>query len=220
MNGKRTRLLLPVLLVLLIPLRMPGIARGEDSAEPRIYNKGLQLGWGWGASRLDLDLDGRELLPADQRSFDAWANGVDLICGIGFGPNFRTEFTVYFESHDSPTTDYNTYCGGIRFDGVFTLKSEWVVQPELIAGMGWGGLIYETDETPDHIYGWLQGNMGAGARWRLGDRWSLDGQYVYSILDVERELISDIDGEDEEETRFVGGDGRLHRVSLRLVYDF
>jgi len=204
-------------LALAAALLLAGAARaGED----RQFNRGFQLGVGWGVSDLTVDLDDRVLLPESEQEFDSFSHGPDLICGYGFGPYFRTEFTVHIGEHDSPGTALRTYNGGLRFDGVFTLLPKARLQPELLAGMGWYGLIYDSEESSDYFYAMLQGSFGAGLRWRIGDHWALGGQYVFSILDVEREIVGDLDSDEEGDLRFVGGDGHLHRIALRMVYDF
>ena len=86
--------------------------------------------------------------------------------------------------------------------------------------MGWYGLIYDREDSSDYFYAMLQGSIGAGLRWRVDDHWSLDAQYVFSILDVEREIVGDLDSDEEGDLRFVGGDGHRHRIALRMVYDF
>ncbi len=188
--------------------------------EGRQYNQGFQLGLGWGVSEVTVDLDNRVLLPGDEQDFDSFSQGPDLVCGYGFGPHFRTEFTFHIGKHDSPSTVLDTYTGGLRFDGVITLLPDAPLQPELIAGMGWFGLIYDNDQTADYFYAMLQGSLGGGLRWRMSDRWSVNGSYVFSILDVEREIVGDLDSEQDGDLRFVGGDGHLHRVAVRMVYDF
>lgn len=193
-------------------------ARAEDQdGRPHEYNRGFQLGAGWGRTDVDLNLDGTQLVPAGEAGYDPAGQGLDLVAGWGFGPAFRTEFALGVAAHDSDSAAYGVYSGTFRFDGIFTLAPRWRVQPELIAGMGWGGVVYTDADEPDYLYGWLQGDLGAGLRWRLGEHWSLDGQYIYSLLNVEREFVND--GSDEE-TNYVEGDGHLQRMTLRLVYDF
>jgi opacity protein-like surface antigen len=204
--------------VLLACSLAPG-AMAAKWAPPEGQGKGFTLGLGWGVTNLDVELDGREVLTAEQQVFERWGNGPEVIMGVGFGPRFRTEFSFLISEHSGTNTEYNVYCGGMRAEGVISPWPKARLQPEIIAGMGYGGLIYQGDDKTDYIYGWIQGNLGLGLRWRLNRHWTVDGQFVHSILDVERELSGD-DEFDDEYVRFVGGKGHMQRLGLRLIYDF
>lgn len=217
----RARALVPTALLLGGLAFGVGLAAADEGEQtvPDGQNKGFTLGLGWGATNLHVSLDGRELLTPEQRVYEHWGNGPEIIMGVGFGPRFRLEFTALISEHTGDNPEYNVYSGGMRAEGIISFRTGSRLQPEFIAGMGFGGLMYEHEDRTDYIYGWGQGNLGPGLRWRLNRHWTLDGQYIYSILDVERELSGD-HPEDDDYSRFVGGEGHSQRLGLRLVYDF
>lgn len=201
--------------LLLSALAGPTFAAVEQPAD--VADRGFFVGFGIGRHEIEMDFDERAAIAGAGISYEATASGPELVFGYGFGPHLRLEASAFGAEHDAAPTGAEVSIGMLRISAVAPLIAHGAWLPHLIAGFGVTAMPISGPGIPERTYLMTQGHFGAGLRVPIGCRFYLQGDYLRTFHDVEREY-RDVNG--DEELRFVGGTGRSHALRVLAAWQF
>lgn len=212
-RSSSTAAALPALL--LSALAGPSFAAVEQPTDDA--DRGFFVGAGFGRHEIELEFDERAAIAGAGITYEETASGPELVFGYGFGPHLRLEASAFAAEHDAEPAGAEVKLGILRISALAPLLAHGAWRPHLIAGFGVTAMPISSPGFPERIYLMTQGHFGAGLRVPIGCRFYLQGDYLRMYHDVEREYRN-ID--DDEELRFVGGDGRSHALRLLAAWQF
>lgn len=186
----------------------------------RPRDSGFYLGLAGSAEFLELEFDDRAAIGLRDIQWEDWGGGGAFIVGYNFGPRFRAEATLGGSGRATTPGDARSGYAVVRVTGflpLFTNASPF--QPHLIAGFSGVAPYFHTEGEKDLAYFAGAGELGAGVRAILSPRWSLQVDFIHSIVDIEQEMVEAEDGKDTE-LRNVGREGRIEALRIAFIRDF
>jgi hypothetical protein len=204
-----------LLALLFCALAGPIFAAAEQPAG--VADRGFYVGTGFGRHEIEVEFDERAAIADAGISYEATASGPEFLLGYGFGPRLRLEASAFGAEHEARPAGAKVRIGILRVSALTPLLMHGTWRPHLIAGFGVTAMPISGPVFPERTYLMTQGHFGAGLRVSIGCRLFLQGDYLRTFHDVEREF-RDVD--DDEELRFVGGDGRSHALRLLAAWQF
>jgi hypothetical protein len=212
---------LPIPLLAIASASCPASVQAQEPAPAGGPTRGRDTGYflstGWVRDRLDLNYDRRVTQPEANIVSGTWGNGVSFGIGYSFGPKFRTELSVSAAEHEARPEGTKGGFVTARFAGYVPLWTRGWLRPHLIGGFDACVTALDPKAIPDRAYMMVGGDFGAGARLVLSRHWSIQGDYLHSILDIGKETLGQ-PGRDD--LRDVGGSGWSDMLRVDLLYDF
>jgi hypothetical protein len=181
-------------------------------------DRGFYLGALGGVNYLVLEFDDRATLPSRGLTWDPWGAQFELAAGYGFGPGFRAELTLGGGGHRARPDGSTAGVARAGLTGYVPIITHGPVRPHLIGGLSASMDFFHTPGARDLNYAIFGGEGGAGVRAILGRHWSVQADYVHSVLDVALEMVSKPGGDVDQKN--VGRRGRMETVRLGVMYDF
>jgi hypothetical protein len=197
-------------------------AQESDAAEPHRSTSdpetGFYLGAHGGSNYMKLEFDERAALPSRGVTWDPWGPIFGLAAGYAFGPGFRAELSVEGSGYTAHPKGTQAGFGGFRLTGYVPVITRGTIRPHLVGGLSGNATIFHSPGMDDLSYGILGGEGGAGVRAILGRHWSLQADYVHTVLDLALEFVSKSGG--NVDPKNVGRRGRMETVRVGVFYDF
>ena len=179
---------------------------------------GFFTAFSWQAMSVTLNRDERATPVPESFRYDEWGHGFDLVLGYGFSRQFECEFGGAVTVFDAVPASSHVFALDARITGYVPVRPDWRLHPVLLGGVGVTAFGWVSDEFTDRLYLTGRGDLGGGLRYRASPRVTLRAEFVYSMHDVERELL---DPENNDgELRHVDGSAFTRTVRVGMIWDF
>jgi hypothetical protein len=191
----------------------------RSAAEPA--RLGRDSGWflstGWVWDRLRLNYDRRVADPQYQLTPRSWGYGPSFGAGYTFGPRFRTEFTLSVSPHEAQPSGTQGGFLAARFSAQVPLVTRGRIRPHLVGGCGWFMAVLDPELAAATTFrGMIGGDFGAGAGLILSAHWSMQADYVHSLLNIE---LAGKDKPKHDPIRAAGGNGWSDVLRVGFSYN-